>query len=270
MISRSEPRFAVCRLAVVPVRRFADMVSEMTSQVRFGEGVEVWEENRGMWQIRQEHDGYEGWVDARQFTAPQPEPSPAASVLTAEIAGWAERQGDDRPERRLLPLGTPLPGYAGGRFWIGIESWLWTGVIHRIPAVPRWDHLLTAAEPLQQAPYFWGGRTLWGIDCSGLVQALLGHQGVRISRDCITQVEEGEAVPGLAAARPGDLAFFDGTRDGGRHVGLVLGDGRVLHASGFVRTDRLTDRGIVVEETGYLSHYLRSLRRVTAWEQFGS
>jgi cell wall-associated NlpC family hydrolase len=223
-----------------------------------------------MWRIRQEHDDYEGWVDARQFTALQPQTPPTACILTADIAGWAERRLDDQTERRLLPLGTPLPGYAGGRFWIGAESWLWTGAIHHLPAVPHWDHLLQAAEPLQQAPYFWGGRTLWGIDCSGLVQSLLGHQGVRISRDCITQVEEGKEVPRLAAALPGDLAFFDGTRDGGRHVGLVLGGGRVLHASGFVRTDLLTDRGIVVPETGHLSHHLRSLRRVTDWQRFGS
>lgn len=267
-----ESRFAVGRLAVVPVRRFADMVSEMTSQVRFGEIVEVLEENRGLWRVRLDYDGYEGWVDSRQFTAPQAASPPTATVLTADLAGWAESlTGDpDRRERRLLPLGSPLPAYAGGRFLIGQETWQWTGAVHSIPAKPHWERLLEAARPLQHAPYVWGGRTLWGIDCSGLVQGLLAHQGIRISRDCITQVEEGEAVPGLGAARPGDLAFFDGTRDGGRHVGLVLEDGRVLHASGFVRTDRLTDRGIVTGETGHLSHHLRSLRRVTAWEPFGS
>jgi len=67
MSSPPAPSFAVCRLAVVPVRRFADMVSEMTTQVRFGEGVEVLEENRGLWRIRICQDGYEGWVDRRQW-----------------------------------------------------------------------------------------------------------------------------------------------------------------------------------------------------------
>jgi len=111
---------------------------------------------------------------------------------------------------------------------------------------------------------------VWGIDCSGLVQSLLRHQGLMVSRDCITQIDEGAAVPALSEAKPGDLAFFDGTRDGGRHVGFVMGEGRVLHASGFVRVDDLTDQGVVVRETGHLSHHLRALRRVAAWERIVS
>jgi cell wall-associated NlpC family hydrolase len=142
--------------------------------------------------------------------------------------------------------------------------------VHHLPAAPRWEPLLAEAGRYLHAPYFWGGRTLWGIDCSGLVQTLLQHQGIGIQRDCLTQVDEGAAVPSLPEALPGDLAFFDGTRDGGRHVGLVLGGGEVLHSSGFVRVDALTARGIVVRETGHLSHRLTALRRVTAWSGFGS
>ena len=254
--------FAVCRLALVPVRRFADMVSEMTTQVRFGEGVQILGENRGLWRVQVCHDGYEGWVDLRQFTPPQPQPPPLASVLTADLIGWAERSG----ERRLLPLGTPLPEFADGHFLIGPEQWKWAGAIHRIPIVRHWDRLLQGAEHYQYAPYFWGGRTVWGIDCSGLVQSLLRDQGVMVSRDCITQIDEGAAVPSLAEAKAGDLAFFDGARDGGRHVGLVLDNGKVLHASGFVRVDDLTDRGIIVRESGHLSHHLRALRRVAVWD----
>lgn len=251
---------------MVPVRRFADMVSEMTSQVRFGEGVEILEENRRMWRVRLGHDGYEGWVDSRQCTTPQPDRPPVAQVQTAELCGWATHGG----ERRLLPLGTPLPEFSGGSFLIANESWHWTGAVHRLPAAPSWEALLAESAAYTHAPYFWGGRSIWGIDCSGLVQSLLRHQGIGITRDCITQVDEGTAVPSLHHAEPGDLAFFDGTRDGGRHVGFVLGGGEVLHASGFVRIDELTDRGIVVRETGHLSHHLRALRRVAAWERFGS
>jgi cell wall-associated NlpC family hydrolase len=258
--------FAVCRLAVVPVRRFADMVSEMTTQVRFGEGVEILHENRGLWQVRLLHDGYDGWVDSRQFTAPQAAPPAAGRVLTAETLGWAA----GGLERRLLPSGTPLPEWKEGKFSIGGEIWEWTGAVHHLPAAPRWEPLLAEAGRYLHAPYFWGGRTLWGIDCSGLVQTLLQHQGIGIQRDCLTQVDEGAAVPSLPEALPGDLAFFDGTRDGGRHVGLVLGGGEVLHSSGFVRVDALTARGIVVRETGHLSHRLTALRRVTAWSGFGS
>ncbi len=269
-MSNPSPSFAVCRLAVVPVRRFADMVSEMTTQLRFGESVELLEENRGLWRVRGTHDGYEGWVDSRQFTAPQSSRPPVAAVLTADLMGWAERTREDRMERCLLPLGTPLPDFQDGRFSIGGETWQWSGTVHRLPSAPQWPALLRESESYLNTPYVWGGRSIWGIDCSGLVQSLLGHQGVRVSRDCITQVDEGTEVPTLHEARPGDLAFFDGTRDGGRHVGLVLGGGEVLHASGFVRVDNLCGRGITVPETGHLSHHLRALRRVAGWGTFGS
>lgn len=266
MMNPSPPFHAVCRMAVVPVRRFADMVSEMTTQARFGEGVEVLAENRGMWNVRLCQDGYEGWVDSRQFTPPRPDRPLAADTLTADLSGWASHGA----EKRLLPPGTPLPDFKDGKFLIGSETWEWPGAVHRVPAAPDWEALLFEADRYAHAPYVWGGRTLWGIDCSGLVQTLLRHQGVAVRRDCIDQVDEGEAVPGLAQARPGDLAFFDGTRDGGRHVGLVMAGGKVLHASGYVRVDQLTDRGIVVPESGHLSHRLTALRRVASWGGIGS
>jgi hypothetical protein len=262
----SSRSFAVCRLAVVPVRRLPDMTSEMTTQVRFGEGVEVMEEHHRMWRVRLCHDGYEGWVDSRQFTVPQPDRPSAIKVLSGKVMGWAARDG----ERRLLPRGSPLPGFEAGCFWIGKEAWHWKGKVHHIPEMPDWQALLSESRYYLHAPYFWGGRTLWGIDCSGLVQTLLGHQGVGIPRDCVDQIEAGTAIRGLPESRPGDLAFFEGVRDGGRHVGLVLDGGQLLHASGCVRVDDLTDRGIVVRETGYLSHRLTALRRIVEWERFAS
>lgn len=266
-MSNPESRFAVCQLSVAPVRRFADGTSEMTTQVRAGEGVEILEEQRGLWRIRMLGDGYEGWVDSRQFTEPQEEIPVTGTVLTDEVCGWARSLKGNGEGKLLLPPGTPLPEFADGTFKLGPESWRWEGRVHFPPPSPDWPALLEESRRYLGAPYLWGGRTLWGIDCSGLMQALLGHQGIRLARDCIDQIGQGEAVEHLRDSQPGDLAFFDSTRDGGRHVGLVLGGGEVLHSSAFVRIDGLSDRGIIARSNGAHSHRLTAIRRVVgSWE----
>lgn len=80
-------------------------------------------------------------------------------------------------------------------------------------------------------PYVWGGNSLTGgVDCSGLVQQVYKHFGITLPRVTYDQIGEGKAV-GLKGLRPGDLVFFDTKPGGGPdHVGIYMGDGKMIHA----------------------------------------
>ncbi len=251
--------FAVCRLSIVPVRREADLVSEMTTQVRGGEGVEILEEKGSYWRVRLLADDYEGWVTARQFTPSAAEPPLAASVFTDDLCG--EAVCEDR--RVVLPLGAPLPDFHDGSFRLGGDTWKWSGRTRCAPAgPPDLSELLAYARRFFWAPYQWGGRSVFGIDCSGFVQSVFGAFGVRLLRDSKLQAGQGTPVSGRAEAAPGDLLFFGSPELGIWHVGLQLPCSEVIHASTMVRIDDMTDEGIRNRETGQISHRLVAVRRV--------
>ena len=121
--------------------------------------------------------------------------------------------------------------------------------------------LNSAAKFFLNAPYLWGGRTPWGIDCSGLTQQVYKHFGIAILRDASQQATQGKTVNFLAEAKPGDLAFFDNAEGRIIHVGILLSPEEIIHASGRVKIDRIDNEGIYSEELGKRTHQLRIIKR---------
>ncbi len=251
--------FAVCRLSVVPVRLHADLISEMTSQVRCGEAVEILEQKGHWWRVRLLDDGYEGWVHGRQFTTPADAAPPPVTVYTEDLCGEAARGA----ERIILPLGSPLRDYKDGRFLLGTDDWSWPGKVRTATATaPDKAEILAYARRFLHTPYHWGGRTLFGIDCSGFIQSVFRAFGVSLPRDSKQQALRGAAVAGLGTAVPGDLLFFGSPEFGITHVGLLLPCSEIIHASTMVRVDDLLPEGIRNRETGEITHRLDCVRRV--------
>lgn len=252
-------------LTLLPLRAEPDDRSEMVSQLLFGESWTMLQEMPKWIQIRCAYDGYEGFIDRKQARfrkegprlATPPAEQQACSLELVHSASSASRHV-------ALVLGSTLPHFDGMNLRLEGEKLVYHGQATD-PAQPYPDPVKVLAKMGQKflgAPYLWGGRSPFGIDCSGLVQVLYKVLGIALPRDAKDQIAFGESVDFAHAAKAGDLAFFDNEEGLVTHVGMVLEAGKILHASGQVRIDALDQQGIYnAEQQGY-THRLRLIKRM--------
>ncbi len=253
--------FAICNLSVVPVRKDASDASEMTTQILFGEHFEVLERRDPWRKIRLAYDGYEGWIDHKQMMMISDDEArvilqaPAyVSLDLVQIVVYAQTQ--------MIPVvvGSTLPRYLNKKFRIGETEYSFDGTVRSSGATDK-KMIIDNAYMYMNSPYLWGGRSPFGIDCSGLTQMVYKLCGIRIKRDAWQQAEQGTKINSLADAAPGDLAFF-GNEEKITHVGILLPQNKIIHASGKVRVDKIDTRGIFNEERNAYSHNLKLIKRI--------
>jgi len=256
-----EQKFAICRVAIAPLRPAASDKAEIATQLLFGDAVEVLEQAEPWWRIRNAYDDYEGWMDFKQLivvTREEYERSrndqtlvPPAVVNTVTAADGS---------RFYLTASANLPAYADGSCEIGGNQFGVTFEPYQVPSATE-EKIKELAMFFLNAPYLWGGRTLFGIDCSGFSQAVYKLAGLRIRRDAAQQAEQGDTVNFLPEVKTGDLAFFDNAEGRIVHVGVILSPDRIIHASGRVRIDPIDDQGIYNTDLGRYTHRLRIIKR---------
>jgi hypothetical protein len=241
----------------IPLRREPFERSEMVSQVLFGEGMDILDDEGKWLLVRCRFDGYEGWLDAKCVTRISLPRYPPALIAGRNFL-VVDR--DQHPVLHL-PAGSVLPEVENGRFTMaGTLFSIASEALHRKPGEYVLDELI---QGVIGVPYVWGGRSGFGFDCSGLTQYLCRALGTDLPRDASDQSALGQTLGFLNEARPGDLAFFDDAEGLIHHVGMIIDTGKILHASGRVRIDRLDQQGIFNTETGTYSHKLRVIKRLT-------
>ena len=101
-----------------------------------------------------------------------------------------------------------------------------------------------------------------GIDCSGFTQLIYKCVGISINRDAKDQADQGKPIESILEAQKGDLAFFINKNEKIHHVGLILDEGRIIHAAGKVRIDQISEEGIYNSELNKFTHRLHSIKRM--------
>jgi cell wall-associated NlpC family hydrolase len=122
--------------------------------------------------------------------------------------------------------------------------------------------LIETAFMYVNAPYLWGGKTPFGIDCSGFTQMVYKLNGYALLRDASQQATQGVPLSFIEESEAGDLAFFDNEEGKIIHVGIIMDDNYIIHASGKVRVDRLDHLGIYNAELNKHTHKLRVIKKI--------
>ena len=254
--------FAICPLSVVPVRSNAAHKSEQISQLLFGEMVEILEKRGGWSKVRCIWDNYIGWVQTIQLeliTRDEYERYSSRFSYSLEMIAGAMASDHYLP----LTIGATLPDFDGMRFGIGTNHYVFSGQsVDPLSLTPSAELVLKIARKYLNAPYQWGGRSPMGIDCSGFVQIVFKMVGLLLPRDSSQQVEKGELIDFVEQTQEGDLAFFDNRKGHIDHVGILMPEGKIIHASGQVRIDKMDHYGIFNETLNKYTHRLRVVRRV--------
>ncbi|MBD3386233.1 hypothetical protein GF407_15090 [candidate division KSB1 bacterium] len=241
-------------LSTAHQRRRANVTAEMINQAIMGQGVRLYKE-KGLYYLAQlDDDGYMGWImkgsvyemNESDYKDWQKKPK---AVFTDRF-GWvySQKNRDAEPVCDLV---------WGALLTVEERHGKWLRVIFPdgrngfVPEHQTCDYgkfqdrpmadpaaLVKSAKQCLGIPYLWGGRSIKGFDCSGFMQTLFKMHGINLPRDANMQVKLGKEIKvdsELAQAQTGDLFFFGPSKDRITHVGLYIGEKKMIHSDGYVK-----------------------------------
>src|SRR5690554_4035379 len=241
-------------LSIVPLRAEPADQSELVSQLLYGEHFKIIAKRKKWSYIELAFDGYQGWVDNKQFISIDEDDYNSLNqtplALSADLIDYVSCN-----QEQLHAIG------------IGSQISSCSFLNHRfegksIQGVQAKENLIETALTFLNTPYLWGGKTPFGIDCSGLTQMVYRLNGYNIPRDASQQAKIGEPLSFIEESEVGDLAFFDNEEGHIIHVGIIMENNYIIHAHGKVRIDRLDHLGILNIDNGRHTHKLRVIKKI--------
>ena len=236
--------YGICTQSAIAIRKENGHTSEMVSQLLYNELYTKLDEKPEWVLIRTELDQYEGWISVKQHHSISENGFEQLKAKKLFIVNQSVGNYNDK----IISFGTPLFEPAG--------------FAAEMPQAFLPQTMIDNARKLLGAPYLWGGRTVMGIDCSGFVQLCARSAGLLLPRDASQQINCGELVYFLQETQPGDLAFFGNENGVITHVGIIIGNEQIIHASGEVRIDYLDQTGIFNKERNMHTHQLVGIKRI--------
>ena len=252
--------FGICNLSIVPLRLEPADASEMVNQVVFGEHFRVVEKTKKWSKIRLAFDNYEGYIDNKQYEEITEEIYISLSEEEKFYAGeLIDFITDNNHNLTTIPMGARLPNFNNNNININTTLYSYNGKTCGKKIAK--SAIIDTAFLFLNVPYLWGGKSPFGIDCSGFIQTVYKLCGYNLLRDAKEQATQGEVLSFIEESEPGDLAFFDNDEGNITHVGIIMNDYNIIHAHGKVRIDKLDHSGIYNIDTHQHTHKLRVIKR---------
>jgi hypothetical protein len=249
-------QYAYCLVSISPVRAIPSDSAEMVTQLLFGEILNVEEMGTPWCKITTLTDNFEGFVDIKHLRL----------LTEKEVNRWLD--GFTYLRELTVELNTPwgiqrifkgslIPFQAIEQFKIGPDEFTLSALQNSFERKNAYE----IANEYLNTPYLWGGKTPFGIDCSGLTQMVFRFLDINLPRDASQQADTGSLVE-FEDILPGDLAFFHNKDGKIIHVGILDGKDSIIHASGMVRIDRFSNEGIIHKDTLTKTHDINCIKRL--------
>ena len=236
--------FGIISLNIVPVRRETNAKSEMINQLFFGETIRVIKFLKKWSKIRSNIDNYEGWIRNLHFMKISSIEN--KSLSKNKVFSNSEILVNGSENQIIIPTGSLINNL---KFLNYTNN-----------NVEEKKSTLNVALSFLNSPYLWGGKTKFGTDCSGFTQSVFKTRNIILPRDASDQVKEGVNIKNDWKSL--DLAFFGDNKKNISHVGMLIGNNKIIHAYGKVRIDKLDEKGIFNEEENRITHFLQIIKRI--------